>query len=111
MKKHIVLIGRGFEGINLIKSIAPNKSFRIMLVNRNNYHCFPPLIYQVSNTFIEPSQISYPFRKLLSNYDNVGFHMGSLLKINTEIQQIATDTEAIDYYYLGLKNVKTVYCQ
>lgn len=117
MKKHIVIIGGGFAGINLIKNIARNKNFRITLVDRNNYHFFPPLIYQVATAFIEPSHISYPFRKLFSRYDNVNYHMGSLINVNTEKQQIETDTGEISYDYLvvalgtetnffGLENVE-----
>jgi len=100
MKKHIVIIGGGFAGLNLIKSIAHNTDFRITLVDRNNYHFFPPLIYQVATAFIEPSHISYPFRKLFSKYDNVSYHMGSLVKIDTEIQQVETDTGILEYDYL-----------
>jgi NADH dehydrogenase len=66
MKKHIVIVGGGFAGINLIKSLVNDKRFRITLVDKNNYHFFPPLIYQVATSFIEASNISYPFRKLLS---------------------------------------------
>jgi NADH dehydrogenase len=65
MKKHIVIIGGGFAGINLANSLANNKNFTITLVDKNNYHFFPPLIYQVATGFLEPSSISYPFRKLL----------------------------------------------
>jgi len=117
MKKHIVIIGGGFAGINLVKSIARNKNFRITLVDRNNYHFFPPLIYQVATAFIEPSHISYPFRKLFAKYDNVNYHMGSLKNIDTQTQKIETDTGEIPYDYLvvalgtetnffGLENVE-----
>lgn len=117
MKKHIVIIGGGFAGINLVKSIARNKNFRITLVDRNNYHFFPPLIYQVATAFIEPSHISYPFRKLFAKYDNVNYHMGSLKNIDTQTQKIETDTGEISYDYLvvalgtetnffGLENVE-----
>lgn len=117
MKKHIVIIGGGFAGINLVKNIARNKNFRITLVDRNNYHFFPPLIYQVATAFIEPSHISYPFRKLFARYDNVNYHMGSLINVNTETQHIETDTGEISYDYLvvalgtetnffGLENVE-----
>lgn len=117
MKKHILIIGGGFAGINLVKSIARNKNFRITLVDRNNYHFFPPLIYQVATAFIEPSHISYPFRKLFARYDNVNYHMGSLINVNTESQHIETDTGEISYDYLvialgtetnffGLENVE-----
>lgn len=117
MKKHIVIVGGGFAGINLIKSIENNKNFKITLVDRNNYHFFPPLIYQVATAFIEPSHISYPFRKLFDDYDNVSYHMGSLKDVHTELQEVETDTGNIKYDYLvlalgtetnffGLENVK-----
>lgn len=51
----------------------------------------PLLIYQVGTTFIESSHISYPFKKLSSNYDNVHYHMGSFLSIDTNLQIIETD--------------------
>ena len=62
--KKVVVVGGGFAGINLIKRLAKDKRFQITLVDRNNYHFFPPLLYQVSTAFIEPSNISYPFRRM-----------------------------------------------
>lgn len=117
MKKHILIIGGGFAGINLIKSLRNDKRFRITLVDKNNYHFFPPLIYQVATSFIEASNISYPFRKLFSNNKNVKFHMGSLLRVNPENKTIETDTGILSYDYLvlalgtetnffGMENVK-----
>ena len=117
MKKHIVVVGGGFAGINFIKTIAKFNDFIITLVDRNNYHFFPPLIYQVATAFIEPSHISYPFRKLFSNYENVHYHMGSFLSIDTELQIIETDTGTIGYdhailalgtetNFFGLENVQ-----
>ena len=67
MKKHIVIIGGGFAGINLANSLAKETNYTITLVDKNNYHFFPPLIYQVATGFLEPSSISYPFRKLLKD--------------------------------------------
>lgn len=117
MKKHILVVGGGFAGINLIKSLKNDKRFRITLVDKNNYHFFPPLIYQVATSFIEASNISYPFRKLFSNNKNVKFHMGSLLRVNPESKTIETDTGNLSYDYLvlalgtesnffGMENVK-----
>ncbi|UTX49523.1 NAD(P)/FAD-dependent oxidoreductase [Chryseobacterium sp. MA9] len=117
MKKHILIVGGGFAGINLIKSLKNDKRFRITLVDKNNYHFFPPLIYQVATSFIEASNISYPFRKLFSNDKHVKFHMGSLLKVNPENKTIETDTGNLNYDYLvlalgtesnffGMENVK-----
>ncbi|MEI3789241.1 MULTISPECIES: NAD(P)/FAD-dependent oxidoreductase [unclassified Chryseobacterium] len=100
MKKHIIIVGGGFAGINLIKSLKNDNRFLITLVDKNNYHFFPPLIYQVATSFIQASNISYPFRRLFSKYKNVNFHMGSLLKVNPESKTIETDTGNLTYDYL-----------
>lgn len=102
MKKHIIIIGGGFAGINLIKSLKNDDRFLITLVDKNNYHFFPPLIYQVATSFIEASNISYPFRKLFSNNKNVRFHMGSLLRVIPENKTIETDTGILSYDELVL---------
>jgi len=70
--KKVVVVGGGFAGINVIKKLAKDKRFQITLVDRNNYHFFPPLLYQVSTAFIEPSNISYPFRRMYQEKENVG---------------------------------------
>jgi NADH dehydrogenase len=102
MKKHIVIVGGGFAGINLVKSLVNDNRFQITLVDKNNYHFFPPLIYQVATSFIQASNISYPFRRLFSNYENVHFHMGKLVKVDSETDSIETDTGRIRYDYLVL---------
>ena len=61
---NIVVIGGGFAGVNFAKALAKKKDFQVTLVDKNNYNFFPPLIYQVATAFLEPSSISYPFRKL-----------------------------------------------
>lgn len=102
MKKHIVIVGGGFAGINLIKSLKNDKRFKITLVDKNNYHFFPPLIYQVATSFIQASNISYPFRKLFSGHKNVRFHMGGLVNVNPKTKTIETDTGELKYDYLVL---------
>jgi len=102
MKKHIVIVGGGFAGINLIKSLVNDPRFIITLVDKNNYHFFPPLIYQVATSFIEASNISYPFRRLFANYRNVQFYMGSLIRVVPETKTIETDNGKIEYDYLVL---------
>jgi len=115
--KKIVVVGGGFAGIKLVQALAKNKEFTITLVDRNNYHFFPPLLYQVSTAFIEPSNISYPFRRLFQEKENIRFHMGSLVTVNAEYNEIETDTGILSYDYLvlalgtetnyfGMENVK-----
>lgn len=100
--KKVVVIGGGFAGIELIKKLAKDKRFQITLVDRNNYHFFPPLLYQVSTAFIEPSNISYPFRRMFQKKENVRFHMGTLQKVDVANNAIETDSGIIYYDYLVL---------
>ena len=113
----IVIIGGGFGGLNLVKELSKNKSMEITLVDKNNYHFFAPLIYQVSTSFIEPSTITYPFRRMFQEKKNLRFHLGSLQKINSDERTIDTDTGTLSYDYLvlamgtesnffGLKNIE-----
>jgi NADH dehydrogenase len=102
LQKKVVVVGGGFAGINLIKKLARDKRFHITLVDRNNYHFFPPLLYQVSTAFIEPSNISYPFRRMFQEKDNVRFHMGSLQKVDVSNNTIETDNGILPYDFLVL---------
>ena len=100
--KKVVIVGGGFAGINLIKKLSKDSRFHITLVDKNNYTFFPPLLYQVATAFIEPSNISYPFRRLFQKKTNLRFHMGSLLKVNPEKNNIETDTGVVEYDHLVL---------
>jgi len=115
--KKVVVVGGGFAGINFVKKLANDERFLITLVDINNYHFFPPLLYQVATAFIEPSNISYPFRRLFQKKKNLRFHMGSLIRVNAENNSIETDTGSLEYdflvlavgtetNYFGMENVK-----
>ena len=117
MKMKIVIIGGGFAGMNLAKALANKKEFDVTLADQNNYHFFSPLIYQVAASFIELSNISYPFRKMFQGKKNIHFHFGSLIKINVDQNTIETDSDTLPYDYLvlsmgtetnyfGMENVK-----
>lgn len=100
MKKEIVIIGGGFAGVNFIKEISGNNHFHVTLVDRNNYNFFPPLLYQVSTGFLEVSNISYPFRMLLSKHKNINFRMGELVEIKPKENQIVLSNGTLHYDYL-----------
>ena len=78
---NIVVIGGGFAGVNFARALANKKKFQVTLVDKNNYNFFPPLIYQVATAFLEPSSISYPFRKLFVGKENLHFRLGEVKKI------------------------------
>jgi NADH dehydrogenase len=100
--KRVVVVGGGFAGVNFTKRLAKDKRFHITLVDKNNYHFFPPLLYQVAAAFIEPSNISYPFRRMFQEKKNLRFHLGSFVKVNPGNNTIETDTGVISYDYLVL---------
>ncbi|HEY8957035.1 NAD(P)/FAD-dependent oxidoreductase [Chitinophaga sp.] len=100
--KHIVVIGGGFAGINLVKELARKEEFMVTLVDRNNYNYFPPLVYQVSMAFLDPTDISYPFRKLLRKNKNARFVIGELLKVVPEEKKVVLSTTTLQYDYLVL---------
>ena len=80
-KKHIVVVGGGFAGLNFIQKMVGDSGYTITLVDKNNYNYFTPLLYQVATGFLEPSSISYPFRKLF-HHKNVAYRMAALEQIN-----------------------------
>lgn len=113
----VVIIGGGFAGINLAKDLVKNKSIEVTLVDRNNYNFFPPLIYQVATGFLEPSSISYPFRKFFRGKPNINFRLGELLEVDASKNKIILDNGEVFYDYLvfatgaetnyfGMENVK-----
>ena len=98
--KKIVIIGGGFGGMNLAKNLAGVNGTDVVLVDKNNYNYFPPLIYQVASSFIEPSSISYPFRKMFQGKDNIRFYQGSLISIDTKRNEVQTSEGKLSYDYL-----------
>ncbi len=113
----IVIIGGGFAGINLAKELANQKGIEVTLVDKNNYNFFPPLIYQVATAFLEPSSISYPFRKFFAGKKNLQFRLGELLKVVPSENKIILNNGELHYdrlvfatgaetSYFGMENVK-----
>jgi len=98
----VIIVGGGFAGLNLAKKLANHDQYQVTLVDRNNYHFFPPLLYQVSTAFIESSNISYPFRRMFQGKSNLGFYMGGLLKVNPESNTIETENGVLSYDHLVL---------
>jgi NADH dehydrogenase len=114
---NIVIIGGGFAGVNLALDLAKSKRFEVTLVDKNNYNFFPPLIYQVATAYLEPSSISYPFRKLFAGKENVHFRLGELQRVVPAENKIILDNGEMDYDFLvfatgaetnffGMENVK-----
>jgi NADH dehydrogenase len=102
MKTEIVIIGGGFAGLNLVKHLAKEGDFHVTLVDMNNYHLFPPLLYQVATGFLDVSNITYPFRKLFHGKENIRFRLGKLQKVMPENNKVLLSTGELSYDYLVL---------
>lgn len=74
--------------------------YQVVLVDKNNYHQFPPLIYQVASGGLEPSSISFPFRRLFQGKKDFFFRMAKVESVNTDKKIINTTVGEIDYDYL-----------
>jgi NADH:ubiquinone reductase (H+-translocating) len=113
----IVIIGGGFAGINLAKELTNQKEIQVTLVDKNNYNFFAPLIYQVATGFLEPSSISYPFRKFFAGKKNLQFRLGEVEKVVPSENKVILNNGELIYdqlvfatgaetSYFGMENVK-----
>ncbi len=100
-KERVVILGGGFAGLNLVKHLD-NDKFDIILVDKNNYHGFPPLFYQVASSGLDPTSISFPFRRELRKHrpENAHFHIGEVKGIDTTRQEVTTEYETLPYDHL-----------
>ncbi len=101
-QKRVVIVGGGFGGLTLARRLAKSKVFQVVLIDKNNYHQFQPLFYQVAMAGLEPSSISFPFRKVFQSYDNTFVRMAKVLAVRAEDQEIETDIGPLHYDYLVL---------
>lgn len=98
-KKRIVIVGGGLGGLELAFKLVDD-DYQVVLVDKNNYHQFPPLIYQVASGGLEPSSISFPFRRLFQGKKDFFFRMAKVESVNTDEKTINTTVGEIDYDYL-----------
>lgn len=97
----VVIVGGGFAGLKLARDLRKGP-FQVILLDKNNYHQFQPLFYQVATAGLEPSAISFPFRKIFHGTPNVSFRMAEAEKVDPKAKRLHTDIGYIDYDFLVL---------
>ena len=100
-KKRVVIVGGGFGGLKLANKLKKS-GFQVVLIDKNNYHQFPPLIYQVASAGMEPTSISFPFRKIFQHRKDFFFRMAEVRAIFPEKNMIQTSIGKAEYDYLVL---------
>jgi NADH dehydrogenase len=98
-QKRIVIIGGGFGGLKLARKLS-NTNYQVVLIDKNNYHQFQPLFYQVATAGLEPSSISFPFRKIFQKSINVLIRVAEIIRIVPEKNQLESNIGIINYDYL-----------
>lgn len=115
--KRVIIVGGGFAGLKLSRSLL-GSGYQIVLIDQNNYHQFQPLLYQVATAGLEPSAISFPFRRLLQNHKRAHFRIARLHKVDAEKKKVFTNIGYLEYHYLviatglitnffGMKNIES----
>jgi NADH dehydrogenase len=100
-QERIVIVGGGFGGLTMARKLAKS-GYQVILVDKRNYHQFQPLFYQVAMAGLEPSSISFPFRKAFQKYDNIYFRIGEVINVDTDQKRINTNIGHINYDHLIL---------
>lgn len=98
---HVVIVGAGFGGLRAARALA-KKPVRVTLVDRNNYHLFQPLLYQVATAGLSPDEIAYPLRAILRKQKNLTFLMDEVITIELDQRKIITKKTFLHFDYLIL---------
>jgi NADH dehydrogenase len=98
----IVIVGAGFAGLSLARKLMAKHLFQVVLIDKNNYHQFQPLFYQVAMAGLEPSSISFPLRRVLRSDSNVYIRIAEVLSVDPALNLIITDIGSLVYDYLIL---------
>src|SRR5690606_10514417 len=95
----VIIIGGGFGGVEAAKQ-SKDKEVEVLLIDRNNFHTFQPLMYQVATGTLAADAISFPIRKMFKSQQNFRFRMAEVLQIDQKEKIVKTSVGDYDYDYL-----------
>lgn len=98
-KKRIVIVGAGFAGLRIAQDLK-NSPYELYLIDKNNYHQFQPLMYQVATARLEPASISFPLRKVFQHCKNTHIRIADVLAVDPELKCVKTSIGDFGYDYL-----------
>jgi len=98
-KPRVIIIGGGFAGLELVKSLR-SADVQVVLFDKHNHHTFQPLLYQVATSGLETTSIVYPFRKKFGKQRNFYFRLGEVIRIDATENILETTVGALHFDYL-----------
>ncbi|MEM6967693.1 MAG: NAD(P)/FAD-dependent oxidoreductase [Bacteroidota bacterium] len=98
-KERVIIIGAGFGGLQLARKLAKS-NYQVILIDKNNYHQFQPLFYQVAMAGLEPSSIAFPIRKIFQKNKNIFIRVTEVEEIDPEANEIITPLGRLAYHHL-----------
>src|SRR4051795_6179775 len=93
----VIIIGCGFAGLKLARTLSKQKDIEILLIDKNNFHQFQPLFYQVATAGLDASNISFPLRKVFQKSRNIRFRMAEVQQVVSDKNKVITDIGDFDY--------------
>ncbi len=98
----VVIIGGGFAGLKVAYKLRNKKGVEVLLIDKNNYHQFQPLFYQVATAGLDASNISFPLRKAIQKSNNIRFRLANVTSIDSSSNKVVTDIGEFGYDVLVL---------
>jgi len=99
-RKRVVIVGAGFGGLKLARKLANRSDFQVVLLNRQNYHEFQPLYYQVATAGLEANSILFPLRAVFGNCKNVHIRVTNVTGVRPADKTVDTELGPITYDWL-----------
>jgi NADH:ubiquinone reductase (H+-translocating) len=97
----VVIVGAGFGGIEAVKSLS-RSTVEVTVIDRQNHHCFQPLLYQVATAALSPADVAWPIRHILRKQKNATVLMAEVRAVDTSKRLVQIDSMSIPYDYLVL---------
>jgi NADH:ubiquinone reductase (H+-translocating) len=97
----VVIVGAGFGGLQAAKALS-RVAVDVTVIDRQNHHCFQPLLYQVATAALSPADVAWPIRHILRNQENATVLMAEVRSIDTGERVVHADSVSVPYDYLVL---------
>src|SRR5262245_46089983 len=93
--KHVVIVGGGFAGLGCARALARRRGVRVTLLDKNNYHQFQPMLYQVATSQLAPGDVAYSLRKVFMRAENVDLKLAEVVSTEPAARAVTTKRDEV----------------